>query len=396
MVTAMELTLMQRADKNPFHSTHNAGGLSKTKTELPEMLVLDILSKLPVKSLTRFKCVCKAWSSSFQTPFFITQQHHNNLRNNSLNLLLKRNNGDSYHDIHFLSQLSTEKGQDFSLEQDIPLPFFDDHWHRPLVYGHCNGLLCLISEDKLALWNPSIRQFKILPESSVQRPPSAYMTRFGNLGFGYDSQSDDYKVVRFVTNYFGFDDGKIKITSHVTMQIDLYSLRGNSWKEIPLPQVNVVHDHPWLDNHVNGIFYWVASGATVASDFCVLSFDMANERFSTLALPRGILLQHGFQLLNFNGLLGAMAYTPEETMYSFDLWVMSGSWTKLFSIKSVPGVWRSLGFWKNGEFFFENSDNELMLFDPATRELKNLGIHAYNGAMQIIFYVESLVPLGSL
>ncbi|KAK8481577.1 hypothetical protein V6N11_063387 [Hibiscus sabdariffa] len=230
------------------------GGLSKTRTELPEMLVLDILSKLPVKSLTRFKCVCKAWSSSFQTPFFITQQHHNNLRNNNLNLLLKRNNGDSYHDIHFLSQLSTEKGQDFSLEQDIPLLFFDDHWHRPLVYGHCNGLLCLVGEDKLALWNPSIRQFKILPESSVQRPPSADITRFGNLGSGYDSRSDDYKV------------------------------------EIPLPEVNVAHDHPSFDNHVNRVFYWVASGVTLDSDRCILSFDMVNERFSTLALPRGLLI----------------------------------------------------------------------------------------------------------
>ncbi|KAK8486079.1 hypothetical protein V6N12_012447 [Hibiscus sabdariffa] len=123
---------------------------------------------------------------------------------------------------------------------DIPLPFFDDNWHRPLVYGHCNGILCLVGEDKLALWNPSIRQFKILPESSVQRPPSADMT----------------------------------------------------------------------------------------------------------------------------------------------------------SIESVPGVWRPLGFWENGELFYENSDNELMLFDPSTRELKNLGIHAYNGPMQIIVYVESLVPLG--
>ncbi|XP_039033092.1 uncharacterized protein LOC120168896 [Hibiscus syriacus] len=30
-------------------------GLIKTRTELPEMLVLEILSKLPVKSLTRFR-----------------------------------------------------------------------------------------------------------------------------------------------------------------------------------------------------------------------------------------------------------------------------------------------------------------------------------------------------
>ncbi|KAK8663591.1 hypothetical protein V6N13_083403 [Hibiscus sabdariffa] len=73
---------------------------------------------------------------------------------------------------------------------------------------------------------------------------------------------------------------------------------------------------------------------------------------------------------------------------SFDTWVMNESWTKQFSIESVPGVEMLLGFWKNGEFFIE-----LVLFDPSTRELKNLGIHASKWTMQITAYVESLVPI---
>ncbi|MFQ6647093.1 hypothetical protein Gotur_020536 [Gossypium turneri] len=45
--------------------------------EVPAALVMEILSKLPVKSLTRFNCVCKYWCSFFRTPHFISKHYHN-------------------------------------------------------------------------------------------------------------------------------------------------------------------------------------------------------------------------------------------------------------------------------------------------------------------------------
>ncbi|GMI70328.1 hypothetical protein like AT3G06240 [Hibiscus trionum] len=360
-------------------------GLSKTRTEVPEVLVLEILSKLPVKSLTRFRCVCKPWSSSFQTPHFITKHHRNNL-----NVLLKRCNGNTHGDIHYFSQLSTEKGHNFSVKQNIHLPFFENCWYAPVVDGPCNGILCLHDHDKAALWNPSTREFKILPQSSVQRPPLVDSTSFGCFGFGFDPRTDDYKVVRFVTNYFeeNEDEGLMAFWSH---QVELYSLRNDSWKEISVPEVHA-YGSPLFNNYINGFYYWQAIRD---SDYLILAFDMVDEKFSTLPLPQfgGTLAQYYLQLLDFNGLLGAIFYPREGTDKSFDLWVMNGSWTKTLSIESVPGVERPLGFWKNGELFLESSDHELVLFDPSTRELKNLGIHAYRETMQIIGYVESLIPI---
>ncbi|MFQ6647116.1 hypothetical protein Gotur_019251, partial [Gossypium turneri] len=79
----------------------------------------------------------------------------------------------------------------------------------PSVYGACHGLLCLLdpSKDKAAIWNPSTREFKILPPSSIQRPPNfspfeeTYLTlddvSFNDAAFGFDSKTDDYKVIRF-------------------------------------------------------------------------------------------------------------------------------------------------------------------------------------------------------
>ncbi|XVE79200.1 hypothetical protein DITRI_Ditri14bG0038700 [Diplodiscus trichospermus] len=123
---------------------------------------------------------------------------------------------------------------------------------------------------------------------------------FDCLGFGFDSKTDDYKVVRFLTNHIG------------------------EYEEEGL--------------------------ATGNSDYLILSFDMASEKFSTLPLPKFCvsLAQCCLQLLDFNGLLDAIVYPREGTEKSFDLWVMNGSWIRQFSIESVPGVERPLGFWQNG------------------------------------------------
>ncbi|KAK8664350.1 hypothetical protein V6N13_084143 [Hibiscus sabdariffa] len=134
------------------------GGLSKPGSDLREALVLEILSKLPVKSLTRFRCVCKPWSFSFQTPLFITEHQHNN---NHLNLLHKGFCGDTRDGVYYFSQLSTEKGRNFSVKQNFHLPFSGKGWSNLTVDGPCNGILCLDDgRDKAALWNPPPESLK--------------------------------------------------------------------------------------------------------------------------------------------------------------------------------------------------------------------------------------------
>ncbi|XP_039033093.1 putative F-box protein At3g16210 [Hibiscus syriacus] len=226
------------------------------------MLVLEILSKLPVKSLTRFRCVCKPWSSSFETPHFITKHHQNNLKNNNLNLLLKHCHGDTSDDIHYFSQLLTEKDQNFIVKHNIHLPFFDNFVHAPLVLGLCNGILCLVERvvgHNVALWNPSTREFKIHPQSTVQRPPGLLeFSSFDCFGFGYDSQTDDFKVVRFVTYYFeeNLDEGLMVDWNN---QVELYSLKSDSWKEISFPENNIIWN------------FWTSM------DFLVLFFTQGKE-----------------------------------------------------------------------------------------------------------------------
>ncbi|XP_039005110.1 F-box/kelch-repeat protein At3g23880-like [Hibiscus syriacus] len=333
--------------------------LSKTGAYVPEILALEILSKLPVKFLTRFRLVCKDWSLSFHSPLFITKHHQNNLRNNKLNFLLKRSHGSTRDNIFYFSQLSTEK--DFSVNHNIHLPFFENYLYTPDVYGPCNGLLCLRENDRVALWNPSTREFKTLPESSVQRPPDLYYTAFDHcFGFGYDPQTDDYKIVRFVFNKVF---NKVLDDEYESkMQVELYSLKSDSWTEIVEPD-GLPYGGAVFNTYVNGFYYWQALGDF---DKLVLAFDMVDEKFSTLPMPEFDvpLTQYYWELLEFNGLLGAIVYPIKGSEKSFDLWVMNGCWSKQFSIESVRGVERPLWFWKNGELFLASSDHELMMFPP--------------------------------
>ncbi|MBA0665419.1 hypothetical protein Goklo_005276 [Gossypium klotzschianum] len=80
----------------------------------------------------------------------------------------------------------------------------------PYVWGVRHGLFCLHSpcmdDSEVAIWNPSGREFKILPPSSVQRLTYPGLTcdfvHFGCGAFEFDSKTDDYQIIRFVTLSF--------------------------------------------------------------------------------------------------------------------------------------------------------------------------------------------------
>ncbi|KAB2063906.1 hypothetical protein ES319_A10G250300v1 [Gossypium barbadense] len=355
------------------------------RIELPEVLVMEILSKLPVKSLARFNCVCKYWCSSFQIPHFIFKHYHNNIKNNNLNLLLRRHDGNTFQP--YLSQLSNEKDKKNLVKQNIHLPFFKNA--IPSVYGVCHGLLCLqeLSTDKAALWNPSTREFKILPPSSIQRPPylspmegnlALYGVSFDHAALGFDSKTNDYKVIRFVSfiyyhspfvtrTFVNIEEEQRYAYPHYEFQVELYSKK----KILPFPR-------------------WPAPAT-------------GGGRRSTGDRPplAGFPFPPPFSLLSPFFFFSVIVCLLEGTGMSFDLWVTrEGVWTKQFSIESISGVVHPLGFGKNGELFLRDTNNEIVLFDLSTQELKELEINTYldhfRESISLHAYVESLVRINGI
>ncbi|OMP01690.1 hypothetical protein COLO4_11671 [Corchorus olitorius] len=399
--------------------------------EVPEILIMDILSRLPLKSLLRFRCVSKSWCSSFENPNFYT--------NNRLPSTSKNQNPINRLNQNFLliygrraSLFTLEKKQE---KVDVKE---DENNHTPRLLRNlslrithpCNGLLCLqenyfpkyktqISVPRtITLWNPCTKQIKILPEFTISPPhyTCKYDIEFDSIGFGFDRKSNDYKVIVFVTYKYTRDEHLMKA---ITREAHLYSLSRNSWKQITPPPPNFGFGlaneacSPYYNlgnkacsTYIDGICYWGVSNGPVAF---ILSFDMVEEAYSTISLPDSI-CKLEVHITSIDELVAAIHVLPrEEGMdeQSFDLWVLldigcSNSWIKKLKIGPILGVARRssvMRFWKDDDdalfLFLVSDDDELVIFDPYVGELHcRSGIETFISNRQLICYHETMVPIG--
>ncbi|XVF68824.1 hypothetical protein PTKIN_Ptkin11bG0032000 [Pterospermum kingtungense] len=256
----------------------------------------------------------------------------------------------------------------------------------------CNGLLLLDDYNgNCLLWNPSSAEHKLLPSSCLRKARnSAKADRyFFCSGFGFDSKSQDYKVVRFLINYF-------KDNSPIEHQVELYSLKSDSWKPI-------FYNHqsdPFYDVfvYIDGVQYWMAFDNSEMG--FILSFDFADEKFSSFHLPDCFVFgEHLLHLMEFDGSLAVVMYPFKGSLRPFDIWVWNGeSWSNILTTEPLPCAERLLGFLKNGEqIFVQGSDYQLLLYDGVTKELKDFGIcDERPGTMQLVPYVETSVQLSAI
>nr|POE85753.1 f-box/kelch-repeat protein [Quercus suber] len=261
------------------------------------------------------------------------------------------------------------------------------------LVGSANGLFCLYDENRFILWNPCIRKFITLPNPSVEFP--CY------LAFGFDSRTNDYKVVRIAyrsnTRYEGAKPPLVEV----------YSVSEGSWRVTSAgdsypPKITIRNWHPEAAS-LNGAVYFVANdwGNTSSK---VLSFNLGDEVFRMISLPNGKsgLYAHIFTSV-FKGLLSLICYEQwhMDEHYSCSIWVMKeygvvDSWTKQFTIDLNMGYWKVLGFWKNDHVLVQKiQPHGLMVFsyDPESQQVKNLGFCKSAGFPYADNYVENLVLL---
>ncbi|XP_026424840.1 F-box/kelch-repeat protein At3g06240-like [Papaver somniferum] len=318
---------------------------------LPEDIIVNILSRLPVKSILRFRCVCKSWCRLFRDPDFIKYHLDHETEKENFSLLWSYN-GDicstdynyEYSSSSLQSKLYNETVHlDCSVDAELESKFYydyekqmrnrtcDSYFSRDYfsIKNSCNGVVCLIAPSIVVLWNPCTRETMKIP-----------CINGCDIGFGYDSETGEFKMVelskidpikrrRTGTGYSNSEDRENSLR--------VYSFdQSNSWKVIPkIPYKSTSYDIILF----NGAFHWLARPCN-GSKQVLVSFVMHDESFHEVLLPQDLYRddltrppsdRSLTEVVVLGGLL-ALTHTLYHTRT--EIWVMkdyrgTDSWTQL-------------------------------------------------------------------
>lgn len=371
-------------------------------------LVIQILSWLPVKSLVRFRCVCKHWKSIISNPKFIKDHLQKSLGNSDLTLTLGDTGTSTATFVHLCSVRSSLKNptstvinEDFSYRLDSRT--------RYKCVGTCNGLVCLVEsyiyhckKHCVRIWNPATRQ---ISETSfcLLDDLERYPITFPLFGFGYDNLNDTYKVVSV-----------IQLDKEEDAVVKVYSLDDKCWRNIEnFPNVGrIIRDN---GVYLNGSLNWL-----VLVDFnsnedwlscLVVSLDLGKETYTKLLSPRLPLGGHFPFHPTLGVLMDCLCLFHDYKITHFVVWQMKdfgvqNSWTQLLKV-SYQDIqmydarrYHSLSFLRmhdNGDILItveHNHQLQAILYnqrDDRVQPVKTF-CNIYNLRMaRVMDYVESLV-----
>jgi F-box interacting protein len=305
-------------------------GTRKRKTmsdSLPNEVIAEILSRLSVKSVIRFRCVSKTWCSLISSPHFIATHLSRALSNpqypSHLVLLhfdyrLKKGLSPAIR-IRLLSLDPEIQERSLVTEQyydtGVPSDFIGSRCLRDCmqVIGSSNGLFCLTRGfDSYFLCNPCIQKAISIPHPNIGLETRTH-------GFGYCPKTDDYKLVRVVY---------VEGTTHSLVEI--YTLRTGAWRSFTAPGPPYYFREPFGRNSLRNIFFngavhWPAHTPEHHQGpfrHLIVSFDMEDEVFREMGMPKSLQGDQeifGFFMAVVDGLLAVIPYgvrsADEEDIY---------------------------------------------------------------------------------
>ncbi|XP_074285906.1 F-box/kelch-repeat protein At3g23880-like [Silene latifolia] len=413
----------------------------ETTRNLPDdILEEEILVRLPVKCLLRWKCVCKHWYALFGDYAFALKHYRfqyalHIAHHATLPLFLDKPTdyppypGPEQEQTEFFV-LSKHGADDVVLNvtpdfhRDIPPPFANEYQLKlaSRCMGIVNGVIGLQwGNTCLALWNPATREFKDVPRWPVM-PDNKVAEEFCGriLGLGFDLQSLDFKILRVID----FDGAGIEPNVY---EYHLYSLKANSWKKVkeaPRSHLNV--SLSLTDGYFNnGVYYWLANDTANNYSLVILAFDFSKELFTQSELPDGSDCRNIEHMGSKNGrvwsgcmgsgtlgkyketLAVVITDTTDNSDCHGELWIVTKfreddhvvlSWQLVVRVSSIPSfndLSSICRFRECGDLLLSiqhgNSleEEEGYLYDPATCTLKDLGIRFCHN----FSYVQSLFSL---
>ncbi|KAK1669505.1 hypothetical protein QYE76_057664 [Lolium multiflorum] len=252
---------------------------------IPHELVREILVRLPVDSLMRFTCVCKAWGSTISGDASFHRAH---LRLQKPRMLLSPFAGFNRHDGGRMRKVAFYEWEMSQGTLDAPLMYATevpsaDKKHKVI---HCDGLVLVPAGATVLLLNPATRRGRALPCS-----PNFPFYSDQVFGFGRDPRSNTYKIARFFYRSAPATTSDCHYPAvmgnyHNTARMEVFTIGVNRhWRETAAqPPYPVMQ---WREaTSFKGSLLWIIDEralGNVAPGF--LRFDLADETFGLMQFP---------------------------------------------------------------------------------------------------------------
>ncbi|KAL7106303.1 hypothetical protein ACP275_07G103500 [Erythranthe tilingii] len=341
-----------------------------------EDLVMDILLRLPVNSLLRFKTVQKSWNKIITSPIF------NKLYTKSLREL----NLDS----DFLRELSDNSTETCS----------------PRIAGPVNDLICiygvLISTQGIALVDLSRAKTEIVLPRYPIFEIHLDRTLVRNVGLGFNNKANEFVVVRLMSYELIRD-----FQSNYRVRVDLYSVKQNSWRKFEHDLGNVVIKKEIGSCRNGSLCHWLVQ--VYGRLMYILSFDFNDFIFRKTPLPPrlyypglDVIKQERIEVFVEGNSLALFTYPTLGDDYILERWVLNGfgekeKWTKLPPIGPLLQVSKPVALWENYGLVLKycHDGKYLAFYDYSTREVRNIEIpQKKHDHVKLIEYKGTLFSLG--
>ncbi|KAL2921062.1 hypothetical protein RDABS01_012553 [Bienertia sinuspersici] len=339
----------------------------------PDEIILQILARLPIKSLFRFRTVCKYWHQLLSDKYFV--HLYNEMSVKSSMILVE------------ITEVSESKSRLICVDylrgvSEFPLDFLKD---RVRVRASCNGLLCCSSiPDKGVFYvcNPMTRELKMLPKSRERPVTRFYPDGEATLvGIACDL-SDNTKFNVVLAGYhrpFGYSPTKTFICM-------VYNSEINKWRKF----VTLQEEHFTQMNRnqvvfVNGMLHWLT-----VSYSCILVLDLEIDVWRKIYLPDEMSYGSGnrMYLLESDGCLSVVQIS-EAWM---DIWVMENyekqEWRMVdrVSLRCIRGLAPGIfPISQTGECVFLATLKQVLVYNRSTSVWKEMYSVKSNSTLPLWF-----------
>lgn len=402
---------------------------------IPFEIQVQIIKRLPVKSLLQFRSVSKQWKSLIDSSEFIAGYRFRQTHPQRL-LLWYKDPVDLKQ--NYVSFLDDDAFAQQDLAPTVP-PMLPEHLFRSDAPRSSQGLVCLsgfyeypvaplckIRTKMIVLLNPSIRK-------SVLIPFPGFLNFEIVDGFGVCPITNDPTIVK-IKNVC--TDLGTKVSSPI---VEVFKLSTGCWRSfcsnLPKKSIHFMSPNVAIDTYI----YWVAFD----NDFLdndsqilkplIISFHMTTEEFRVIDLPNTLAyeIDEEFRVIDLTDSLpyatlslsklrdslAVLKYVTRNdpgTQSEFevcDVWIMDNdvlhSFTKLYTINPRYDIIRILGFTNSGEPMMQvfktqsilgswgchTEPASVVVYEPNSKQIRDIGIRTECASSLVSSYMETLLLL---